>query len=112
MRSLLLLFELVDALRERSELKPERFEFAERVSHGHTLDYFWVGANYSVCDLGLRISAWKYCASGNLAGAEGFEPSPSSLTVRCPTSWTTPQRLGKATEMRAEQHDSGHACAG
>ena len=27
-----------------------------------------------------------------LAGAEGFEPSPSSLTVRCPTSWTTPQR--------------------
>src|SRR5713226_1665554 len=30
---------------------------------------------------------WK-----NLAGAEGFEPSPSSLTVRCPTSWTTPQR--------------------
>jgi hypothetical protein len=30
---------------------------------------------------------------GSLAGAEGFEPSPSSLTVRCPTSWTTPQRL-------------------
>ena len=29
---------------------------------------------------------------GKLAGAEGFEPSPSSLTVRCPTSWTTPQR--------------------
>ena len=27
-----------------------------------------------------------------MAGAEGFEPSPSSLTVRCPTSWTTPQR--------------------
>jgi hypothetical protein len=27
-----------------------------------------------------------------LAGAEGFEPSPSSLTVRCPTSWTTPQQ--------------------
>ena len=23
---------------------------------------------------------------GKLAGAEGFEPSPSSLTVRCPTS--------------------------
>ena len=30
--------------------------------------------------------------SKELAGAEGFEPSPSSLTVRCPTSWTTPQR--------------------
>src|ERR1700692_1982137 len=30
---------------------------------------------------------------GELAGAEGFEPSPSSLTVRCPTSWTTPQQL-------------------
>ena len=28
---------------------------------------------------------------GELAGAEGFEPSPSSLTVRCPTGWTTPQ---------------------
>src|ERR1700687_4984167 len=27
-----------------------------------------------------------------LAGAEGFGPSPSSLTVRCPTSWTTPRR--------------------
>src|SRR6266851_9210686 len=36
----------------------------------------------------------------NLAGAEGFEPSPSSLTVRCPTSWTTPQRAiaGKRAE--------------
>ncbi len=31
-------------------------------------------------------------SGGKLAGAEGFEPSPSSLTVRCPTSWTTPQR--------------------
>src|SRR5258706_16152851 len=27
-----------------------------------------------------------------MAGAEGFEPSPDTLTVRCPTSWTTPQR--------------------
>src|SRR5260370_17280843 len=27
----------------------------------------------------------------NLAGAEGFEPSPSTLTVWCPTGWTTPQ---------------------
>src|SRR6266851_8165977 len=27
-----------------------------------------------------------------LAGAGGFEPPPSSLTVRCPTGWTTPQR--------------------
>jgi hypothetical protein len=26
-----------------------------------------------------------------MAGAEGFEPSPSTLTVWCPTSWTTPQ---------------------
>src|SRR5215469_3283569 len=31
-------------------------------------------------------------SQGKLAGAEGFEPSPSSLTVRCPTGWTTPQR--------------------
>ena len=26
-----------------------------------------------------------------LAGAVGLEPTPSSLTVRCPTNWTTPQ---------------------
>jgi hypothetical protein len=25
-----------------------------------------------------------------LAGAVGLEPTPSSLTVRCPTNWTTP----------------------
>ena len=28
---------------------------------------------------------------GELAGAVGFEPTPSALTVRCPTGWTTPQ---------------------
>ena len=50
-------------------------------------------------------------AERKLAGAEGFEPSPSSLTVRCPTSWTTPQRLGKTSETRAERHDSGHVSA-
>jgi hypothetical protein len=26
-----------------------------------------------------------------MAGAGGFEPPPSALTVRCPTGWTTPQ---------------------
>jgi hypothetical protein len=38
-----------------------------------------------------------------LAGAGGLEPPPSSLTVRCPTDWTTPQ-LGwpyKFTRIRA-----------
>ena len=29
--------------------------------------------------------------AGRLAGAVGLEPTPSSLTVRCPTNWTTPQ---------------------
>src|SRR5277367_4584540 len=29
--------------------------------------------------------------AGELAGAVGLEPTPSSLTVRCPTNWTTPQ---------------------
>ena len=29
----------------------------------------------------------------NLAGAVGFEPTPSALTVRCPTGWTTPQQI-------------------
>jgi hypothetical protein len=33
---------------------------------------------------------------GKLAGAEGFEPSPSTLTVWCPTGWTTPQRRSPA----------------
>ena len=28
-----------------------------------------------------------------LAGAVGFEPTPSALTVRCPTGWTTPQQI-------------------
>src|SRR5260370_36829591 len=41
---------------------------------------------------------WK-----KLAGAEGFEPSPSSLTVRCPTSWTTPQRRAADPGWRARQ---------
>ena len=30
---------------------------------------------------------------GKLAGAVGFEPTPSALTVRCPTGWTTPQQI-------------------
>src|SRR5260370_41447490 len=57
---------------------------------------------------GLAGSGFAYrqrlAASGRdldwkkLAGAEGFEPSPSSLTVRCPTSWTTAQR--RAAEPR------------
>src|SRR5580765_7695038 len=38
-----------------------------------------------------------------LAGAEGFEPSPSSLTVRCPTSWTTPQRAIAREENAARK---------
>src|SRR5208282_1483946 len=37
-----------------------------------------------------------------LAGAEGFEPSPSSLTVRCPTGWTTPQRRLSAAREEPE----------
>ena len=34
---------------------------------------------------------FRFCLE-RLAGAGGFEPPPSSLTVRCPTDWTTPQR--------------------
>src|SRR3981081_4208279 len=33
----------------------------------------------------------------NLAGAVGFEPTPSALTVRCPTGWTTPQQIQNAS---------------
>ena len=45
-----------------------------------------------------------WAESVNLAGAEGFEPSPSSLTVRCPTGWTTPQRAAACLCRRhAEQ---------
>src|SRR6516162_788122 len=39
---------------------------------------------------------------GKLAGAEGFEPSPSSLTVRCPTSWTTPQQSCETARGKTE----------
>ena len=47
--------------------------------------------------IGIKPSDANFAAIllGNLAGAEGFEPSPSSLTVRCPTGWTTPQRVCK-----------------
>src|SRR5215470_18712610 len=38
---------------------------------------------------------------GILAGAGGFEPPPSSLTVRCPTGWTTPQRAAIPDSGRA-----------
>src|SRR5258708_13966219 len=41
-------------------------------------------------------------ARKELAGAEGFEPSPSSLTVRCPTSWTTPQRAIFAPDLSGD----------
>src|SRR6266481_945627 len=56
----------------------------------------------------LTRAHWKYRLGlvENLAGAEGFEPSPSSLTVRCPTSWTTPQRArpqgGRLCSIRKE----------
>src|ERR1700685_503152 len=35
-----------------------------------------------------------------LAGAGGLEPPPSSLTVRCPTNWTTPQARELFLEAR------------
>src|ERR1700720_4731181 len=34
-----------------------------------------------------------HSAAKDLAGAVGLEPTPSSLTVRCPTNWTTPQQF-------------------
>src|SRR5579859_7408727 len=49
----------------------------------------------------------------NLAGAEGFEPSPSTLTVWCPTGWTTPQRSlrprrpRRRGRLRRRGHDGG-----
>jgi hypothetical protein len=44
-----------------------------------------------------------------LAGAEGFEPSPSTLTVWCPTGWTTPQQLRRPLCSRTEQDRGGRA---
>ena len=54
--------------------------------------YLWEGIGINS---GIKLSDADLAAIllGNLAGAEGFEPSPSSLTVRCPTDWTTPQQL-------------------
>jgi hypothetical protein len=46
-----------------------------------------------------------------LAGAEGFEPSPSSLTVRCPTGWTTPQRVLQR-QLRGGPKAASQACKG
>jgi hypothetical protein len=44
--------------------------------------------------IGIKSADANFAAilEGKLAGAEGFEPSPSTLTVWCPTGWTTPQR--------------------
>ena len=39
-----------------------------------------------------REGTTHYRLAEELAGAVGLEPTPSSLTVRCPTNWTTPQR--------------------
>src|SRR5260370_6646514 len=44
------------------------------------------------CGKGLGRGQAAPFAVKKLAGAGGFEPPPSSLTVRCPTGWTTPQR--------------------
>src|SRR3989442_14034817 len=44
------------------------------------------------CGKGLAPGQAAPFAVKKLAGAGGFEPPPSSLTVRCPTGWTTPQR--------------------
>jgi hypothetical protein len=43
--------------------------------------------------IGIKLTEPDFVAvlEGKLAGAEGFEPSPSTLTVWCPTGWTTPQ---------------------
>src|ERR1700691_1093126 len=38
-----------------------------------------------------RASQLLFIQGAGLAGAVGLEPTPSSLTVRCPTNWTTPQ---------------------
>ena len=47
---------------------------------------------------------------GKLAGAEVLEPSPSTLTVWCPTGWTTPQRYLWPTNGRT--NEVGSAASG
>src|ERR1700686_2992778 len=64
--------------------KYERLVNASRAS-GETLEFAG-----STAGIKFPPHAIGSIYEGNLAGAEGFEPSPSSLTVRCPTSWTTP----------------------
>ena len=47
-------------------------------------------------DVNNQSSGRAFFARGykiDLAGAVGLEPTPSSLTVRCPTNWTTPQTV-------------------
>jgi hypothetical protein len=69
----LLLLEVIDALRESGNLKPERFEVVERVSHRDTLDYFLSGTN---CSLQLQC---KDDGSKNGASVCGGNHIESSL---------------------------------
>src|SRR5271169_4695509 len=45
-----------------------------------------------------------------LAGAVGLEPTPSSLTVRCPTNWTTPQQSRNDLSNPSKIINIGETC--
>ena len=67
---------------------------ATRSASSGTSDEFARSGATCGCLLCLLVP-FTYLAAileGELAGAGGFEPPPSSLTVRCPTDWTTPQQ--------------------
>src|SRR5256885_16562943 len=52
---------------------------------------------------GARLKFDSILMCVELAGAEGFEPSPSTLTVWCPTGWTTPQQHFPSTYRRTNR---------
>src|ERR1700736_275837 len=64
----------------------EQFAFGKRAVFKKAVSGWELGVH-------TRSRRYHHLSREILAGAEGFEPSPSSLTVRCPTDWTTPQQL-------------------
>ena len=74
--NLLLLLESIDALGESGNLKPERFEFVERVSHGDTLDHFVLGTN---CSPKLQFKDHSQMNGASVCGENDIEVSSAVL---------------------------------
>jgi hypothetical protein len=72
-------------------------------ANGHYLD---TSPNFGFRDFKPNTHSARAVIQLLLAGAVGLEPTPSSLTVRCPTNWTTPQPF---LDCKREWNLSSHA---